>query len=200
MCYIGCLLFSNPLEEIFFVTTRFLIIIFRASFVLFFLLSHLTNIMQQIPEATQIVTSQTEICWCTYFSRLECNHAPCSGKKNPTCSAPQSLIFLEDVCACDEEIPMNIFDWILVQEWPLSCFLGCSPPLFFLKRKIKVPSFFQNNCIWQGIVQEWRSETSRFLPDKPSKLMTAKILKWTKLKNLLWDFKYFTEKHWPAKW
>lgn len=140
------------------------------------------------------------MCWCTYFSRLKCNHAPCSGKENkhhPTCSAWWSLIFLEDIRACDEENPRITWDWILVQTWTLSCFFWCFPPFF--SEKEDYPLFFQNNCICQGMVQKGRSETSGFLPDKPIKLMIAKILKWTKLKTPLWGFKHFTEKHWAAK-
>lgn len=32
------------------------------------------------------------MCWCTYFSRLKCNHAPCSGKKQQTSNLFSLLI------------------------------------------------------------------------------------------------------------
>lgn len=89
------------------------------------------------------------MCWCTYFSRLKCNHAPCSGKENKhhqTCSAWWSLIFLEDIRTCDEENPRITWNWILAQTWTLSCFFLVFPPIFFWKGRL--PPFFSRIIVF----------------------------------------------------
>lgn len=142
------------------------------------------------------------MCWCTYFSRLKCNHAPCSGKKKSIQPVQPEIINLLVRCMCmwwgnpQDHVWLNIsanMNNILV-FFPV--FLPTL--LFFYEKEDFFPLLSRTNCTCQGMVQE-RSETSGFLPDKPIKLMIAKILKWTKLKTPLWGFKTFAEKHWAAK-
>lgn len=157
----------------------------------FFPLSHFTSTAQQIPEPTQRVTSQTEICWYIYFSRLGCNHVLCLGKKSDPFSMAISNL-LGKMCvhvtrkspwtfALNRSITVStrLFFCLLV----FCCYLFSEKKnystiwFFFFFFFLRIAVFAKGLCKSEG----WKLQDSHLI--KPDILMTYKRLKRTKLTN-----------------